>query len=163
MKTLILMRHAKSSMEEKHKDDWDRTLSKRGKKNAVTMAKVLKEKEPVPQVILASAAVRTHETADLLAAELSFRGDIHFLSSLYQGEVDSYLSEVRALPDSCDCALVIGHNPVLEGFLQMVTGKVEALPTASMAYIQVPVTSWKEFDFSTPAELIHFSKPKDEK
>ncbi len=163
MKTLILMRHAKSSLAEKNTDDWDRPLSKRGRKNAVTMAKVLKEKEILPQVILASAAVRSHQTADLLVEELSFRGDIYYLASLYRGEVDTYLEAIRRLLDPADCVLVIGHNPVLESFLQMITGKVEALPTASLAYLQVPVNAWQELSLDTPAELVHFWKPKDEK
>lgn len=161
MKTLILMRHAKSSIGEKKQDDWDRQLNKRGRKNAVAMAKLLKEHDAVPQVILASAALRTRQTCDLMVEELSFRGDIHYLASLYTGEMDVYLAEVQSMPDSCTCVLVIGHNPMLEGFLQMLTGKVESLPTASIAYLKAPVERWQELTFDTTAELAHFWKPKD--
>lgn len=163
MKTLILTRHAKSSMEEKHKDDWDRPLNKRGRKNVSTIAKVFTGKEalPMPQIILSSAAVRAHQTTELLVEELGYRGDIHYLASLYKGEVETYLSEIQHMPDSAECVLVVGHNPVLEGFLQLATGKVEALPTASLACLHTPVESWKDFNFEVGSELVYFWKPKD--
>jgi phosphohistidine phosphatase len=161
MKTLILMRHAKSSMDGKKQEDWERPLNKRGKKNAVTLAKALQEKGIVPEVILASAAVRSHQTAELLIEELKFRGDVHYLAHLYKGEVDSYLFEIKRLLDQEKCVLVIGHNPMLESFLQMVSAKVESLPTASLAFLNVPVESWKDFNFEITSQLVDFWKPKD--
>jgi phosphohistidine phosphatase len=161
MKTLILMRHAKSSIGEKHQDDWDRPLNKRGRKNAVAMAKLLKEKEAVPQAILASAALRVRQTAELMVEELAFHGDVHYLASLFHGEMDTYLAEVQAIPDGVECLMVIGHNPMLEAFLQVLSGKVESLPTASIAYLKVPINHWRELTLEPHAELEHFWKPKD--
>jgi phosphohistidine phosphatase len=161
MKTLILMRHAKSGIPEKGQHDWDRTLTKRGRKNTESLAKWLKEKNIVPQVILASAALRSRQTADLLTEELGFRGDLHFLSNLYLGEVDAYLDALHSMPDSTDCLLVIGHNPMLESLLQMLTGKVESLPTASVVFVQAPVDKWRELSFEITAKLETFWKPKE--
>jgi len=161
MKTLILMRHAKSSIGEKNQEDWDRPVNKRGRKNALAMAKLLKEKDAVPQVIVASAALRVRQTAELLIEELSFRGDIHYLASLYRGELDAYLTAVQSMPDGVDCLMVIGHNPMLEGLLQLLSGKVESLPTASIAYLKVPVEHWRDLTFDTQSELANFWKPKD--
>ena len=163
MKTLILARHAKSNMEEKHKDDWSRTLNKRGKKDVESIAKIFKGKEALtlPQVILASSAIRAKETAELLIGELEFRGDVHYLSSLYKGEIDTYLAEIQQMPDRAESLMVIGHNPALEGLLQCTTGKVEALPTASLVCLRVPVDSWKDFNFDITSEIVCFSKPKD--
>jgi len=161
MKTLLLMRHAKSSWGYKVKDDWDRPLAKRGEKNAPEMGKLLMEKELVPQVVLSSAAVRAKQTSELLIKAVDFRGDIHYLSSLYMGEVDVYPKEIRHLPDEANCALIIGHNPGLETLLQTLTGKIEALPTASIAYLTVPIDTWKDFDLDCASELVHLWKPKD--
>ena len=161
MKTLMLMRHAKSSIGEKHQEDWSRPLNKRGRKNAIAMAKLLKEKEAVPQLIVASTAVRARQTCELLTEELNFRGDVHYLSSLYGGEVDTYLYEIKELNDLAGCVLVVGHNPVLESLLQMLTGKVESLPTSAIACLAVPFEHWRELSYEAALELTHFWKPKD--
>ncbi len=161
MKTILLMRHAKSSWGDKVKDDWDRPLSKRGKKNIPEMTQLLKEKEVIPQVILASAATRARETGELLVHELRYRGDVQYLSSLYMGEQDTYLKEINQLPDAVDCALVIGHNPGLEMLFQMLSGRVESLPTTAIACFQVPIDTWKELDYDCKFEAIHLWKIKD--
>lgn len=161
MKTLLLMRHAKSSWDEKDQDDYDRPLSKRGKKNAPHMGEMLKDEKIMPDVILASAAVRTRQTAELLMEELKYRGDICYLNSLYLAEVETYVKEVQRIPDEMNCAMIIGHNPGLESLLQMTTGKVESLPTAAVAYLKLPVVIWAEFTAQTPAELVHLWRPKD--
>jgi phosphohistidine phosphatase len=161
MKTLILMRHAKSSLDSKNKEDRDRPLSKKGKKNAFAMAKVLEETERIPEVILASAAARARHTSEILTEALHFRGDMHYLNSLYQGEVENYLNEIQQVSDSVDTLLVIGHNPILESFLQMLSGKVEALPTASLAFLQLPIASWGELNLETEGQLLEIRTPKD--
>lgn len=161
MKTLLLMRHAKSSWDEKDQDDFDRPLSKRGKKNAPLMGEMFKDEKLKPEVILASAAVRTRQTAELVMEEMKFRGDVCFLNSLYLAEVEAYVKEIQRIPEEINCALVIGHNPGLESLLQMTTGKVESLPTAAVAYLKLSVSSWTEFSVQTPAELVHLWRPKD--
>jgi phosphohistidine phosphatase len=161
MKTILLMRHAKSSWEDKEADDRDRPISKRGKKSAENMGELLKDEKLKPQLILASAAVRARQTAEVVMDELKYHGDICYLNKLYMGEVEAYAQQLQSLPDDIQMVLVIGHNPSLDSLLQMVTGKVESLPTSAVAHLTVPVDSWKDFNLEVQGELVHLWRPKD--
>jgi phosphohistidine phosphatase len=152
MKTLLLMRHAKSCWGYNVRDDWDRPLSKQGKKNVLEIGEIFKEKHLTPQVILSSAANRARETCELLADAIHYHGDYNYLSSLYMGEADTYLKEIRRLPDEVDCALVIGHNPGLQTLYQMLSWDIGSLQTTSIACIQIPVDRWIELDFNCTSE-----------
>lgn len=155
------MRHAKSSWEGKHEDDRERPLSKRGKKNAAQMGELLKEEKFTPDLILSSSAVRARVTAEVIMDTLGYHGDVCFLNSLYLAEVDAYLKELRRLDDHVDCVLIISHNPGLESLLQTMVDKIEALPTASVAYLNIHIDSWKDYTGDSQAELVKVWKPKD--
>ena len=161
MKTLILMRHAKSTWKEKKVDDYDRPLSKRGKKDAPRMGELLKEHNLLPDLIIASTSVRTHETVDLVIEASRYRGNICLFSDLYMGEIDVYFTHIRQLSDEVNTLLVIGHNPSLESILQLLTGKVESLPSGAVAHIQLPVDCWKDLNFEQTGTLVNFWKPKE--
>jgi phosphohistidine phosphatase len=161
MKTILLMRHAKSSWDDKVEDDRDRPISKRGKKNAQNIAEFLKDKELIPDLILASSAVRTRQTAEVVIEEMKYRNDICYLNKLYMGEVEIYTRQIQNLADDIHMVLVIGHNPSLDSLLQMITGKVESLPTAAVAYLTVPIDSWRDFSLEVQAELVDLWRPKD--
>jgi phosphohistidine phosphatase len=76
-------------------------------------------------------------------------------------EAETYRAHLKALPDTLERVLLIGHNPGLESLLQMLSGRVESLPTAVIAYISLPITSWSEITDSTEGELIEIWRPKD--
>jgi phosphohistidine phosphatase len=161
MKTLFLMRHAKSSWDDKIADDRDRLLSKRGKKNAERMGELLKHEKLIPGLILASSAARASQTAEILMDELKYKGDVCFLNRLYMAEMDAYIEEIQGISDTTDMVLVIGHSPTLDYLLQTLTGVVETVPTAALAQLAVPVDSWAEFQADTRAELVQFWRPKE--
>jgi len=161
MKTLILMRHAKSTWDSNIKDDRDRSLSKRGRKAVPEMGDKLRSKDIIPDVILCSIAVRARQTADLLAEKMEYRGDIYFLNSLYMAEPETYVRQIQRIPEEFSTALVIGHNPGLEGLLQLMTGTIESLPTASIAQLQIQIDSWGVFSFEAGSELLHLWRPKN--
>lgn len=161
MKTILLMRHAKSSWDEQFKEDRDRPLSKRGRKNAGQIAKLLKEQKLIPGLILSSSAVRARQTANILVDMLNYQGDISFRNKLYMAEAETYVEEIQCLNDESNMILVIGHNPSLDNLLQMLTGKEETLTTASVAKLMVPIESWKEFTLSTRCELSALWRPKE--
>jgi len=161
MKTLLIMRHAKSSWKEKDLKDRKRPLSKRGKRNAPQMGELIKEKELVPQLILSSDAVRARQTAELLAQACGYTGEIRYLDDLYMAEADEYLAELRKLPEDIERVMVIGHNPGLESLLPLLADQVESLPTAAIAYLNLPIDSWKALNKKTKAELIEIWRPKD--
>ncbi len=152
MKTLLLLRHAKSSWSYDVRDDWDRSLSKRGKKDVLELGEVFKEKQLMPQVILSSAAVRARETCQLLVDAIHYRGDVYYRSSLYMGEAEMYIKEISQLPDDVNCALVIGHNPGLQTLYQMLSWDIGPLHATSVACVQLPIDSWKELDINSTSE-----------
>lgn len=155
------MRHAKSSWEGKNQDDWERPLSKRGKKDAERVGEFLKKEKLTPDLILASSAVRARETAEIVMDEMKYRADYCSLYRLYLAEVEVYVREIQKIPDEVQRALIIGHNPVLDSVLQMVGGKVETLSTSAVAQLSVPIDSWKDFNLETQGELVNLWRPKD--
>lgn len=161
MKTLLLMRHAKSSWKHPELADHDRPLSKRGTRDAGLMGQLIAERELTPQIILSSSAVRTLETAAILAEQCKCTSEIKSLDGLYLAEADAYLIELRLLPDDTERAMVIGHNPGLESLLQILTHRVESLPTAVVAYLSLPISQWSELSSDTEGELIELWIPKE--
>ncbi len=160
MKTLLLMRHAKSSWKDTELSDIDRPLNKRGKKDAPFMGAVLKEKELVPQLILSSTAVRARQTVELVTAACNYPGETRYLDYFYLAEPAAYLRGLAEVPDDLERVMVIGHNPGLEGLLQILSGRIEALPTSTIAYLSLPVNSWRDLHEDTEGELLELLNPR---
>ena len=164
MKTLILMRHAKSSWKHPELKDHERGLNKRGKKEAPQMGILLKDNELVPQRILSSTAERSRMTAQAVVEAMHYTGDVSYLDTLYMAEPEIYLELLSLMPDEVERILVIGHNPGLEGLLQILSGRVESLPTSAVAYLSLPIRSWKEVrDHEEAGELVALWTPHDVK
>jgi len=163
MKTLLLMRHAKSSWKEADLPDSERPVNKRGEKDAKRMGKQMKEKDLVPGLILSSNAERCRLTIKSVTEKSGFKGEIRYLDSLYLAEPPAYKDAINKLPEDADKVLVVGHNPGLEGLLQMVSGKLESLPTGSVACLQLPIERWADFGEEVKGELIDLWRPRDQK
>ena len=166
MKKLLLMRHAKSSFKDNDIADFERPLSKRGEKDAPRMGKLLKDKELVPDLILSSSAVRAARTAEFVAEKCGYKGEIVYVNDFYLGEPEIYLETLRDLHEENDdeeknLVLVIGHNPGLESLLQMLTDKVESLPTSAVALLKVPIRNWKGLNDEVIAGLEHVWRPRE--
>jgi phosphohistidine phosphatase len=161
MKTLLLMRHAKSSWKHPETPDHERQLNKRGKKDAPLMGRLIKDKELIPQCILCSTAKRATETAEIILKTSGFSGNVDFLDSFYMAEPNAYLETLQALPDDIERVMVIGHNPGLEGLLQILSGQVESLPTSALAHIILSVNQWKDLNLDTEGELVEKISPED--
>lgn len=162
MKSLLLMRHAKSSWKDHSLADIDRPLIKRGWLASIFLGVLLKEHELVPQLILSSSALRARQTAEFLTGEAGFDGEIQYLSSLYLAEPAAYLGALSVTPDQIERVMVVGHNPGIEGLMQMLTRRIEALPNAAVAFISLPVHSWKELNFEVECELVEWLELSEE-
>jgi phosphohistidine phosphatase len=161
MKTLLIMRHGKSSWKHKELEDHERPLSKRGLRDSHLMGEVIHEKELIPQVILVSSAVRTTQTAQIFCESIGYQGETTSLDSLYLAESDGYIAELKKLPDSIERAMIIGHNPGLEYLLQELSGQIEALTTSVIAFISLSIDHWADLDNKSPGELIEIWHPKE--
>ncbi|HEX2979263.1 MAG TPA: histidine phosphatase family protein [Anaerolineaceae bacterium] len=161
MKTVLIMRHAKSSWDNPKLTDPERPLHKRGRKDAPKMGALLRKKALIPQLVISSSALRARQTAELAMEKMDYVGEAQFLDLLYMAEADAYLEKLRSLPDGVERVLVIGHNPGLESLMQILSGKIEALPTASIANISLPIDHWGELNGETRGELIKLWRPKE--
>jgi phosphohistidine phosphatase len=161
MKKIFLMRHAKSSWKDSNIPDHDRPLKKKGEKDVKTMGKLLKSKKLGPDVILCSSAARAKETAKIFKDTIKYEGKIEYIDKLYMAEVPDLVSAIQSTPKKAKSVMVIGHNPGLEAFLQMLTGKVETLPTSTIAYISVPIDDWAELNSEVEGKLKKLWRPKD--
>ena len=163
MKTLLLMRHAKSSWKDQTLKDRDRPLSKRGVKNAVYMGSIFLEYELIPQLVLSSSVKRARQTAELVLEACRYPGTVIYLDTLFLAEAEVILDALRLLPDDMERVLVIGHNPGLVSLLQMLTQQIIPLPTAGVAYISLSIDTWRSLSFESTAELVEVWQPKDTK
>jgi phosphohistidine phosphatase len=161
MKTLLIMRHAKSSWEETEVHDHDRPLNKRGKLNAPRMGRLLRELDLVPDLILTSSARRARDTAEAVADQSGCEGDIKVDEGLYAAPPEAYLEALMAADDSCHRLLVVGHNPGVEELLGMLTDEQEPLPTAAIAQVDLPIQSWTELTGEISGRLIRVWRPKE--
>ena len=160
-KTLLLMRHAKSSWKHTELADHERPLNKRGEKDAPRMGKFIKEKKLLPDIILCSSAVRARSTAEAMIDKSGFKGEVRYLDSLYLAEPDAYLAELAMLPEGIKKVMVIGHNPGLEGLLQILCKKVESLPTAALADLKIPIENWSEIKNNVEGKLVDLWRPRE--
>jgi phosphohistidine phosphatase len=161
MKTLLLMRHAKSSWKEPEIPDQERPINKRGRRDAPTMAHVILEKELVPQLIVSSTATRARQTADILLSILQHGTQVEYLDAFYLAEPLTYLEILRSQSNDFERIMVVGHNPGLEALLQILSGDIVALPTSAIAHLVLPIEKWADMSADIQGELVEVLKPKD--
>lgn len=161
MKTLLLMRHAKSSWKDSGLADYDRPLNRRGRKTAAIMAQWIERQELLPDMIFCSTAVRARQTCELLLEEWKTPILPRYLATLYHCPAEQVAEILQRLPDSAERALLIGHNPGLADFLQSVAGYNEKFPTAALAELAIDVTRWRDVTLQTAMKLIHVWRPRE--
>jgi phosphohistidine phosphatase len=163
MKTLLLLRHAKSSWKEQDLPDHDRPLNKRGKYDAPRMGKLLKDEDLIPDLIVSSTAVRAKKTAELVAKACKYKGKIVLDHSLYGAEPGAYIKILVGLSDKNMVALVVGHSPSVEETVELLTGSLDVImPTCALAKITLPIQNWGELKkHKIKGKLLKVWKPKE--
>jgi len=161
MKTLLLMRHAKSSWKDEKLNDHERPLKKRGKKDAKRMAKEMLKNDLVPDLILSSSATRASETVEAVVKNLDSDVETVFSRELYMAEPEDFLEFLSAIHNLHQTVMIVGHNPGLETLLQILGGEIDALPTAGLAQLELPLDSWQDISFETVGALVGFWTPKN--
>src|SRR5580765_7383009 len=137
MKTLFILRHAKSSWSEPDLADFDRPLNGRGTKAAPFMGKLMADRGYVPSVVLSSPAVRAKNTALLVKDAGGFHAELRFDDGIYEASPQGLRSVTSELDDEYASAMLVGHNPGIEGFIRFLTGTTEPMPTAALAIIDL--------------------------
>jgi len=160
MRTLLLLRHAKSSWKHADLHDHQRPLNERGKRAAREIGEFMKRNAPLPNLVLASSAVRVQETLSLWKAAAGYEGLIEIKSELYLAEPNTYLACLNALNHEANVVMCVGHNPGLEQLVTTLTGQVEELPTAALAQIDAPVATWSRLAPTTACKLVNVWRVK---
>jgi phosphohistidine phosphatase len=160
MKNLLLLRHGKSSWKDDSLADHERPLKKRGRKDTKTIAKVIKKKDLIPDVILCSSAIRARETVEILTEELKYKNEVIYTEKLYMAEPEDLIKALKKLSDDLQSAMIVGHNPGLEAYLQIIDGEIEALPTAGLGSLVLVLDDWKDISLETMGDLVGFWTPK---
>ncbi len=142
MKTLYLLRHAKSSWGDPTLRDFDRPLNKRGLKAAPLMGKHMRKHKVRPDLVLSSPAKRTRQTVEVVLEHAHLEPKTRFDERLYATGSTDLLKVLREADDRAESVLVVGHNPGLQDLLEVLTGELEAMPTAALARIRLDVDSW---------------------
>jgi phosphohistidine phosphatase len=164
MKTVYLIRHAKSSWEDESLSDFDRPLNERGKIDAPRMGRRLKEKDFAPDLLLSSPAKRAFSTAKRIADVLGYSKEkIKTDQALYHADEDEILNVIRSMNDKNDCIVIFGHNPGLTDFVNTMNHDrkryIDNIPTCGVVAFSFEATTWKQIDFGK-GELLFFDFPK---
>ena len=137
MKTLLILRHAKSSWKQMGISDHARPLNKRGEKSAPRMGQLIYEEGIVPDIILSSTARRARDTADLVADACGFEGEVLYLEDFYHAWPSDYVDALRSLPDEIDSAMVVGHNPGMEMLLELLSDEIGAFSNCGVGCYKI--------------------------
>lgn len=160
MKTLLLMRHAKSSWDDGRLSDHARPLNKRGQHDAPRMGCLLKKANLIPDLIISSDAVRAKATAELVARHCGYPDPVLGLPALYGTDPEKIVMHLQRIPGNPKRLLLIGHNPELEMLIERLAHRYERFPTAAVAHFELSIDAWNQFSFQTPAQLVNLWKPK---
>ncbi len=162
MKTLLLLRHAKSSWSDDSLPDHERPLNKRGKKTAPMMGRLIKSEGLVPDFILSSTAVRARKTAEAAAKASKYEGPLELRDSLYLATAGEVLVEAQSVQDDRVARLmIVGHNPGMEDLVYMLSARREPFPTAALAVFELEIDLWGKLELGVAARLERLLRPKE--
>ena len=154
MKTLFLVRHAKSSRDDPALADRERPLNDRGMRDAPRMGERLAARDVRPDLILSSPAVRALATAKIIAGRLGYEvEDIVVDERLYAAAPDDLLAVVRELGGEAKRVMLFGHNPELAELAHRLSGEVTEMPTCAVAEFSYDAKSWSAVGTQEPAKV----------
>jgi len=161
MKTLLLLRHAKSSWKDSDLDDHDRPLNKRGKKDAPKMGRLLRDDNLLPDLIVASSAKRCRKTAEHVIHSSGYRCETRIHGELYEAGAEKLRAFLASLDNSISRVLLIAHNPGMEELLEPLVGAYTPLSTAALAHVELSIDSWCDLAADSRGELIKLWQPRE--
>ena len=161
MKTLLVIRHAKSSWDNINTPDIDRPLNDRGKKDAPAMAKRVTKAGIHPDRLVSSPARRARHTAELFAREFHVKEtDIVILTELYHAQPVVFQHVIAGLDDADETVALFSHNPGITAFVNTLTSvRLDNMPTCSVFAVKSESPTWSEF-LSGDREFLFFDYPK---
>jgi phosphohistidine phosphatase len=173
VKTLYLLRHAKSSWDDPSLSDEERPLSSRGRMAATAMAHHFRREGVAPHLVLCSPSIRTRQTLDRLIPVLGDPGNggtVVFEPAIYEATPHHLLELIRSTPPGASSLLLIGHNPGLaflassllapDGHDASLAHLQRKYPTGALATFQFPDGEWRSLRPGS-GRLLSFVRPRD--
>jgi phosphohistidine phosphatase len=161
MKTLFVLRHAKSSWENPDWSDFERPLNSRGLDAARFIGELIYRRDLRPQIIVSSPAKRAKQTAVLVKEIAGVSKPITFDDRIYEASPLTLFNLIREFDENCESALLVGHNPGFENLVRMLTGEFVSMPTAALAKINLDREKWSDVEIDSSA-LEFLIRPKEE-
>lgn len=167
MKTLLLMRHGKSSWDDVALADFERPLMRRGIEASTRMGRELARRGWTPSLALVSPALRTRQTWELVAAELPEQPAMISVEALYDASADELLAEIRGVDKKLTTLIVVGHNPGLQELALSLAGDKSDKKALARLNEKYPTAAISRFVFSGKwrelgkARLTHCLRPRD--
>ena len=164
MKTLYILRHAKSSWEFNELSDHDRPLNKRGRSDAPLMGQELSARGVQPNLIVSSPAVRALTTATLAGKEMGYDpDDIAVDERIYGAGKEDLLEVVQGVSDDVDYLMLVGHNEAITEFANLLAPeRISSLPTAGVVALEFNCGSWHDISKEN-ASMLFYDFPKNYK
>lgn len=162
MKTLYIVRHAKSSWVDMSLPDFERPLNDRGKRDAPEMAARLLKKKVTIDVFISSTAKRALKTCKLFCEGFKRNEeDIIRLDELYHASTETFYKVIQSIDDRIDSAAIFSHNPGITDFVNDIQGEVnlDNMPTCAVFAICSPIKNWKDFS-SNENSFLFLDYPK---
>ena len=160
MKTLLLLRHAKSDWDNPDLKDFERPLNKRGLKAAPAVGSFLREQKVMPHLILSSPAERARQTTLLVMESARLTADLRYDERIYEASLERLMEVLSQIEDTADVIMLVGHNPGLEALLEHLTGEAQKMPTAALACLNLNLEKWGKVR-ERSARLEWLVKPRD--
>lgn len=145
---VVMIRHAKSSWANPLQSDFDRPLNERGKHDAPVMGAILHERQVMPDLIIASTAKRTRQTAKKIAAELGYAEDnIKWEEKLYHCIPSVFEELLYELDDNISTVFIIAHNPGITEFVNQLSPEftIDNMPTCGIVGAEADTDEWSNF------------------
>jgi len=169
MRTLYLLRHAKSSWEDPALADFDRPLNARGRRACTQMGRYMAATLNPADLVLCSAARRTRETWERLSANLDWSSRLCLERNLYDASAQTLLKRLRTVEPGCQRLLVVGHNPAMQELALLLSAENQStvrsrlarkFPTGALAEIALGETDWRGLATGS-GRLEGFVRPND--
>jgi phosphohistidine phosphatase len=160
MKTLLLLRHAKSTWKDSGVRDFDRPLNQRGLKAAPTIGRLIRKRKLQPDLVLSSPAERARQTTQLVLEAAGLKTELRYDERIYEASAARLFEIVSQIEDEANMAMLVGHNPGLEELVEALTGEAREMSTAALACIELDIERWSKLRAGTN-QLTWLVKPKE--
>ena len=161
MKTLFVLRHAKSSWDNPDWSDFERPLNSRGLDAARFIGALIYERNLQPEIIVSSPAKRAKQTAVLVKELGRIDKPVAYDERIYEASPLTLFNLLREFEDKYKSVLMVGHNPGFENIVRMLTGETVTMPTAALAKINLAAAKWSDLETGA-GDLEFLIRPKEE-